>query len=203
MNKKINKALVQKLAYEERWLTLSNFLTCMRIILAPCFCGALYYKAWVLSFIIFLCAAGTDLLDGFLARLFNDHTHLGKLLDPLADKLFLISSLGSLAFFDSPFFKIPVWFFVFIVMREIILVSGGYAIMTVTGNSDSIRPSIWGKLTTFSLVTYIIWVFLAQILNSDSTILNSFLLAIISFLSFFSLVHYVTVVYWEVKSIKN
>lgn len=188
---------------EARWLTMSNFLTSLRIILAPCVSVALYYKFWNIAFIIFLVAAGTDLLDGFLARLLNDHTHLGRVLDPIADKLFLISSLGSLSFLESPFFKIPVWFFILIVVRELILLIGGYLVMLVTGSCESIKPSIWGKLTTFGQIIFIVWLFMSNTVIKDYLLINYILLVIISILSLFSLFHYVNTVYLSVRSIKN
>lgn len=188
---------------EARWLTMSNFLTSLRIFLAPFVSVALYYKLWNIAFIIFLVAAGTDLLDGFLARLLNDHTHLGRVLDPIADKLFLISSLGSLSFLESPFFKIPVWFFILIVVRELILLIGGYLVMLVTGSCESIKPSIWGKLTTFGQIIFIVWLFVSSTIIKDYLIINYVIIVIISLLSLFSLFHYVNTVYLSVRSIKN
>ena len=193
----------EKMSLENRWLTPSNFLTSLRIVLAPCVCIALHYKLWKLSVVIFLLAAGTDLLDGFLARLLNDHTHLGRILDPIADKLFLVSSFGSLAFLDSPFFKIPAWFFILIVIRESILLVGGYLVMLITGGWEGIKPSVWGKLTTFGQIVFIVWIFWSNVVMGDCLALNNILLVIISILSLFSLFHYVNTVYFSVRSIKN
>lgn len=202
INSAVSKS-ISRLADEARWLTVSNVLTCLRIVLAPFVGLSIYWKFWKLAFGIFLLAAGTDLLDGYLARLFNEHTRLGRILDPIADKFFLIISLGSMVFVDSPFIKVPVWFFILILVRESILITGGYLVMCITGGSESIKPSIWGKLTTFMLIFFIAVLFWNHLMVQEQIMLINFLLAIISMLSLFSLFNYINAVYYEVKRVKN
>jgi cardiolipin synthase len=206
MSASINSAVsksISRLADEARWLTMSNVLTCLRIVLAPFVALAIYSELWKLAFIIFLLAAGTDLLDGYLARLFNEHTRLGRILDPIADKFFLVISLGSLVFVDSPFIKVPIWFFILILVRESILLTGGYLVMCITGGSESIKPSIWGKLTTFMLIFFIAVGFWNHLIIQEQGSIIDFLLVIISMLSLFSLFNYIKVVYGELKRVKK
>jgi len=206
MSASINSAVsksISRLANEARWLTMSNVLTCLRIVLAPFVCLSISWNLWKLAFVIFLIAAGTDLLDGYLARLFNEHTRLGRILDPIADKFFLIMSLGSLVFVDSPFIKVPVWFFILILVRESILLAGGYLVMSITGGSESIKPSIWGKLTTFMLIVFIAVLFLNHLIVKEQNHLVNFLLVIISILSLFSLFNYINIVCYKAKRVRN
>src|SRR3990170_5831864 len=78
-------------------LTLPNALTVLRIILVPFFIGALSYGYYGYSLAIFISAGVTDLFDGLLARVKNQKTKLGSLLDPVADKALLVSSFITLS----------------------------------------------------------------------------------------------------------
>lgn len=206
MSASINSAVsksISRLTDEARWLTMSNVLTCLRIVLAPFVALAIYWELWRLAFVIFVLAAGTDLLDGYLARLFNDHTRLGRILDPIADKFFLVITLGSLVFVNSPFIKVPTWFFILILVRESILLTGGYLVMSMTGCSESIKPSIWGKLTTFLLIFFIAVLFWSHLMVKELESFIDYVLVIISVFSLFSLFNYIKVVYGELKGVKN
>jgi len=75
-----------------RILNLPNSLTVARIILIPVFITAVIYKKHQHALFLFILAGMTDLLDGFIARMTNQKTALGRFLDPLADKLLLTSS---------------------------------------------------------------------------------------------------------------
>ena len=71
---------------------LPNFLTLTRILLLPFFAAALIYRDYQYAILIFAVASVTDLLDGYVARLKNQVTYFGEILDPVADKFFLITS---------------------------------------------------------------------------------------------------------------
>src|SRR5262245_66200577 len=73
-------------------LTIANFLTVLRLILIPVFVTALYYQQFKWALAVFLVAAVTDGLDGLVARIFNQKTQLGAILDPMANKLLLVTA---------------------------------------------------------------------------------------------------------------
>jgi cardiolipin synthase len=135
-------------------LTLPNYITVFRIFLIPFFFGFLVYfdpthpsfRWW--AFIIFLVAILSDALDGAIARLRQQQTKLGTFLDPLADKLLLLS--GFLGIFFSQAFQIkpPLWVVIVIVFRDMFLICG-LAIIFLTMNRIPIKPNLLGKLTTF------------------------------------------------------
>jgi len=133
-------------------LTIPNYITLFRILLVPFFFtslvsyepGSEYYR-WV-AFGLFIAACLSDALDGILARVLNKHSELGRFLDPLADKMLLLS--GYLALLTASL-KItpPLWVIVTIVFRDIILISGLLILFLMTGNIR-IKSNMLGKVTT-------------------------------------------------------
>ncbi|KKQ32313.1 MAG: CDP-alcohol phosphatidyltransferase [candidate division TM6 bacterium GW2011_GWF2_37_49] len=147
-----------KIFQDKHWLTISNIITTLRIFLAPVVIVGMYYSCWVFSFFIFVLAAATDLLDGYLARLLNQQTHFGRMLDPVADKIFLISSFYSLSFINTPSFLVPAWFVWLIIVREILILLGSLILIIACSNFE-VKPILWGKLTTFFQLAFIAWIF--------------------------------------------
>jgi cardiolipin synthase (CMP-forming) len=144
---------------DKHWFTLSNLLTVSRIIIAPVIVWGIFNKYWTLVFSLYIYAGLTDLVDGFLARLLKQETFLGKALDPVADKILIISSFLSLAFIDSPSFFIPKWFVFIVLLREAIILLG--SLFLIKRNIDfKIKPTLWGKLTTLFQSIFIIWIFI-------------------------------------------
>jgi len=148
-------------------LTLATCLTLLRILLSPVLLACMIKGYWFLAFFIFVLAALSDMLDGFLARLRNEQTLLGACLDPIADKIFIISSFAALAFIKGPtasVFIIPVWFVWFMVVKEIALIIG-IVILYCAGTRIDIKPTLWSKVTT-ALQLFFIWLlFIAYIFN--------------------------------------
>lgn len=129
-------------------LTLANLLTILRLILTPVFVTALYYKNFGYALAIFFVSALTDGLDGLAARALNQKTQLGAMLDPMADKLLLVTAfiVCSLPQFTHlP--PIPFWLTTAVISRDIFIVLGALVINMVTGFS-SFRPSMPGKVST-------------------------------------------------------
>ncbi|HEX4948715.1 MAG TPA: CDP-alcohol phosphatidyltransferase family protein [Blastocatellia bacterium] len=129
-------------------LTLANLLTVLRLILTPVFVTALYYKNFGYAFVIFFVSALTDGLDGLAARSLNQKTQLGAMLDPMADKLLLVTAfiVCSLPQFTQ-LTPIPFWLTIAVISRDIFIVLGALVINMVTGFS-SFRPSLPGKVST-------------------------------------------------------
>lgn len=152
------KSLFKKLPLHEKRITIATLCTLLRIVLIPFIVGAMVLQQWGIAFLLFLVSSVTDVLDGWLARLLHDQTLLGASLDPVADKLLLISCFTTLAFVQSPLFGIPLWFVVTIVCKELLLIAGVLVFWSVQG-FVYIRPTRLAKLTTFVQVCFIIWLF--------------------------------------------
>jgi cardiolipin synthase (CMP-forming) len=129
-------------------LTVANLLTILRLILIPVFISAVYYQHFIGALAVFLMAAITDGLDGLAARLFNQKTQLGAILDPMADKILLVTAFVILSlprFTLTP--PIPFWMTAAAISRDVFIVLGAAVINMTTGFSG-FRPSIPGKLNT-------------------------------------------------------
>jgi cardiolipin synthase len=128
---------------------LANWLTVLRILLVPVFVSLLVYHRPGLALAVFATAALTDLLDGYVARHRGIQSRLGAFLDPMADKLLLISSFVTLTWLDA----LPFWIAAVVISRDIILVVGALAIHMAGGRIYP-RPTWAGKAATlFQVVT--------------------------------------------------
>jgi len=130
-------------------INLPNALTVARIILIPVFITAVIYKKHQYAFFLFVLAAITDLLDGYIARVTDQKTALGTFLDPLADKLLLTSSFILFSFNAW----IPLWLTITVISRDIIVVIGWLLLYMIT-HDVRIEPVLLGKTAiAFQLVT--------------------------------------------------
>ena len=132
--------------------TIPNLLTMARLILAPLVAWRLSEYDVDAAFWLFVAAALTDLLDGNLARLLNQRSVLGAWLDPIADKVMLLSTLTMLCLTDM----LPMWLLWLVLVRDIVILLGAEAYRRLTGSLD-VRPTLSGKLATaleFVLVSY-------------------------------------------------
>ena len=105
--------------------------------------------------ITLLIAALTDILDGMVARITDQRTRLGEYLDPLADKLLLMSAIITLSVLNF----IPVWAVIVVVSRDAILLAGT-VVANLTETNINISPTALGKATTFAQICYVIAVML-------------------------------------------
>jgi len=126
-------------------LNLPNFLTIVRILTIPAFLILLTDEQPGLALAVFLAGGLTDALDGAIARLTDSKTELGAMLDPLADKLLLLSSFCVLAFMGA----VPSWLTVLVIIRDVILLVGYFTLFLLAGERMDVRPSVIGKATTF------------------------------------------------------
>jgi len=142
----------------ERAVTVSTIFTIGRIILTPCIVYAMLTAHWGTAFWVFVFAALTDVIDGGLARLLDQRTALGACLDPIADKVLLLSCFATLSFIRTPLFAIPHWFVSFVIAKEFLLVGGAVALYYMRGYVDIYATKL-GKATTLAQVSFIIWLF--------------------------------------------
>ncbi len=124
-------------------LTLPNFLTLLRILSVPLFLILLSAQRFGAAMVLFMAAGITDAIDGVLARLMDARSDLGAALDPLADKLFLVSSYVMLAWLGG----IPVWLMILVMMRDVIILSGFLTIYFFSTPIE-IAPTMLGKVNT-------------------------------------------------------
>ena len=107
----------------------------------------------ILALILFLIGIATDALDGLIARNFHKQTELGTFLDPLADKLLLLSGFFGIMLSSSFPIKPPIWVVIIIVFRDLFIICG-LVIIFLTTNRLRIQPNLLGKLTTvFQMLT--------------------------------------------------
>ena len=115
---------------------------------------------WIMN-IIFIIASITDKLDGYIARSKNQVTTIGKFLDPLADKILVLSALIILVEYG----KIPSWIPIIVLAREFIV--SGYRLIAVEKGGKVIAASIWGKVKTVTQMIAIILAFLDKFKFGD------------------------------------
>ena len=136
-----------------RIVTVPNLLTVFRMVLIPVFVSLLFYQRFVTALGIFVLAGVTDGLDGLLARRFNQRSQLGTILDPIADKLMLVTAfvvMSMRSVFPQPLpshLPVPFWVTVAVISRDVFILVGAAAINIVTG-FRGFRPSLLGKINT-------------------------------------------------------
>jgi cardiolipin synthase len=146
-------------------LSIPNYLTLLRILLTPVFFITLVsYTAdkenlRLVALTIFVIAAITDALDGILARFLKQRTALGQMLDPLADKILLMSAYIGLLFVSTLPYRPPLWITVTIIFRDLILLFG-FFILNFAAVKIELLPNLWGKLTTASQMLLLCFILL-------------------------------------------
>ena len=140
--------------YRTNVLTLANQLTILRIVFVPVFVILLVYNrlGWALA--VFVAAGVTDGLDGVIARRLRQKTSVGTILDPLADKLLMTSSIVVLALPQMEFINpIPLWLMLLIIFRDMFILLGSLAFI-LTHGFRVFPPTMYGKASTaFQLLT--------------------------------------------------
>jgi cardiolipin synthase len=157
------------------YMTTANKITIVRIAMIPVFVlMAIYYGESVqrsdpiewqrfAAIVIFLVAAASDGLDGYVARRYNQRSALGVILDPIADKGLLLSGIITLSITnwseDPAYGKFPLWFPVLVITRDVVILVGS-AILHLLNGKVRVRPSWTGKVATVLQMVAIAWVML-------------------------------------------
>ncbi|MEI6458656.1 MAG: CDP-alcohol phosphatidyltransferase family protein [Pseudomonadota bacterium] len=132
---------------------LPNALSVMRILLVPPSVLTLLAGRYDLTLMCFGCAAVSDGLDGWLAKTFGWTSRLGKILDPIADKLLLVSLYLALALVGA----IPVWLTVVVVLRDVVIVLGAAVYRWLIGYIEG-HPTAVSKLNTLIQLVFVLLV---------------------------------------------
>jgi cardiolipin synthase (CMP-forming) len=148
-------------------VTTANKVTILRILLIPFFVmEVLYYVKTgneahrTAALLTFAVAAICDGVDGYIARRYNQWSELGTILDPLADKLLLVSGVVLLSFDHGPLLgQIPLWLTVTIISRDILLLVG-LVVIQMTVGKVKVQPRLIGKLATVLQMVVLLWVLL-------------------------------------------
>ena len=124
-------------------MTIPNLLTLARIFMTPLLAWLLLRKSMTAGFIVFFIAGLTDALDGLLARVLDQKSRLGSYIDPVADKLLLVTSF----FLLWRIGEIPLWLMLIIVSRDLIILCG-FFVLFFSHVQFEIKPLVSSKLTT-------------------------------------------------------
>lgn len=120
-----------------------NIISFVRLLLVPVVVYLLIERRYGLALAMFMFAAASDGIDGFLARRFNQRSKLGAVLDPAADKLMMVCTAVTLAALKL----LPIWVAVAVVLRDVVIVTGFLAYRWLRGHVE-IAPTLLGKLNT-------------------------------------------------------
>ena len=157
-------------------MTTANKITVVRILMIPAFVTmAIYYGQsiqrgepleWqrVAAIVIFLIAAVSDGLDGYVARRYNQRSSLGVILDPIADKGLLLSGIITLSIsnwskVDPEYGRFPAWFPVLVITRDVVILVGSAVLQLLIGKVQ-VKPNWTGKVATVCQMCAIAWVML-------------------------------------------
>ena len=164
-------------------MTTANKVTILRMLLSPFFVvETLYYvktgreEFRLMAILAFAIASICDGVDGYIARHYNQRSELGAILDPLADKILLVSGIIVFTFNNEPYFgSIPLWLTGTILGRDVLILLG-WVVIQMTVGKVKVRPRILGKIATVLQMISIIWILLHWDTQFNPAIFNAWTL---------------------------
>ena len=165
------------------FIFIPNLLSIIRIVLVYPILYNIFLGNFIISIIYFVIASVTDALDGFLARKMDWQTQLGKILDPVADKLLLSGTIFILWLNDY----IPFYIFIIFISRDIAILIGAAIKMSLIESATPL-PNFLGKFTTILQIVYIAFIYLKEIMNFEFSLIS--LDVFIVFITVLSLIVY-------------
>ena len=138
-------------------MNLPNIITILRLFLTPLIVWLVLTENYILGFIFFVFSGLSDALDGYLAKKFNQSSLLGSYLDPIADKVLIVSTILVLGYNGL----VPIWLIIIIVSRDI-AIFGAVLISFIIGSNLKIKPLTVSKVNTFLQIFYIAIIFFMQ-----------------------------------------
>lgn len=124
-----------------------NIISVLRIGLVLPVVAALVHEQFTLALLLYTVAGVSDALDGYIAKRFHYTSRLGSILDPLADKLLLVSTYVVLAWLDL----LPVWLVAAVVARDVLILAGAVSYHLLVGEYE-MEPTLISKLNTFAQI---------------------------------------------------
>ncbi len=178
----------RSLFYDSNW-TVPNILTVFRIFITPAFVVVFFSENYLLALILFVVAGITDGLDGFLARILDQRSKLGAMIDPLADKFLLLTVFICLGVQGW----VPFWLIVVVISRDLIIICGLFTLHLLGVNiKNKISPTIDSKLNTLFQIVLLLTILTANTFEIGAlTGLIIILVYLVGFLTIFSGVRYV------------
>ncbi len=173
----------------QKIFTISTQLTLLRVALIIPILYTMKHGFWKWSLLLFIVAAITDVLDGWLARILKEQTLLGACLDPIADKLLMISCFAGLALFQNQI-PIPFYFVYLIVAKETLLVASA-AYYLYVHKTIEVKPTYLGKGSTFFQVLFVLWFFACYFFGWHPLKTSYFFLILLAILIICSLMDYI------------
>lgn len=157
---------------KENYFTIPNIISILRILAVPYFGYLIFENRMADASLLFLFMAISDFLDGFLARKFDQISSLGKMLDPLADKLVILVTVVVVGIFSSEL-SMPFYFVIIVLTKEASLIIG-IIILYFTRKKLIVRTLYIGKVTMFFEYSTIVLFLITSVFNIDRTILEIF-----------------------------
>jgi len=172
-------------------LTPANQLTLLRMLLIPAFVILVVYGHLGWALVVFATAGITDGLDGLIARRSGQRTRLGAWLDPMADKLLLVTTFVVLTLpglgLANP---LPIWLTVLIISRDVVIVLT-VAIVNLAIGPRTFRPSVFGKIATATYIVTAVMTMLFNYLRYRSVVVDVFVYASLA-ITLVSSLHYIS-----------
>jgi len=162
-------------------LSIPNLITLARILLVPVLVWAIATNRMHLAFMLFVAAAVSDAVDGFLAKRFGMKTELGAYLDPLADKVLIVSIYVTLGITTV----VPLWIVILVVSRDIMIV-GAIMLSWLVDRPVAIRPHIVSKLNTAAQIVFACLVLAARGYDFDAEPVLTLVMAMVAVLTLVS-----------------
>jgi cardiolipin synthase len=158
-------------------LTPANQLTLLRVLLIPAFVILVVYGelGWALA--VFITAGITDALDGLIARRSGQRTSLGAWLDPMADKLLLVTTFVVLTLPGLGLAnRLPIWLTILVISRDVLIVLT-VAIINLAIGRRTFRPSVFGKIATATYITTAVVAMFYNYRGYESVVVTTFVYA--------------------------
>jgi cardiolipin synthase len=167
-------------------LSIPNLITLGRILLVPVVVWAIASGELRVAFLLFMVAAISDAVDGFLAKRFGMQTELGAYLDPLADKVLIVSIYLTLGITGI----IPRWIVILVVSRDIMII-GAVLLSWLVDKPLSVKPLAVSKLNTAAQILYACLVLASHGFGFDAGWMLTLMLALVTVLTLLSVGFYV------------
>lgn len=167
-------------------MSIPNLVTLVRILLVPIVVWAIAGGHMLVAFALFLAAGISDAVDGFLAKRFHMQSELGRYLDPLADKVLIVSIYVSLGVSGA----VPGWLVILVVSRDLMIV-GAVMLAWLVGKPIAVKPLTVSKINTAAQIIFAGLVLAALGLNFEAGPLLTAAMAAVAVLTLLSIAAYV------------